>query len=114
MHNTHNYGNVFIEYGIYDIEELSVDVKTNVNTCSVEHLLEKCYGRNVLKHIEAINPTEQMESSMAIRGNALYLFGSRTYDPLFWHASRIWSWCLTSDYRLLDLDNTISKEGFYK
>ena len=115
MHNTHNYGNVFIEYGIYDIEELPVDVKTNVNTCSVEHLLEKCYGRNVLKHIEAINPTEQMESSMAIRGNALYLFGSRTYDdPLFWHASRIWSWCLTSDYRLLDLDNTISKEAFYK
>ena len=66
VHNTHNYGNVFIEYGIYDIEELPVDVKTNVNTCSVEHLLEKCYGRNFLKHIEAINPTEQMESSMAI------------------------------------------------
>ena len=80
----------------------------------MEHLLEKCYGRNILKHIEAINPTEQMEASVAIRGNALYLFGSRTYDdPLFWHTSRIWGWCLASDYRPLDLDDEISKEGIY-
>ena len=76
------------------------------------HLLEKCYGGNILEHTEAIN---QMEAQVAIRGNALYLFGGRTYDDsLFWHSSRIWSWCLTSDSCPLDLDNAISKEGFYE
>jgi len=107
MYNYHKYGR-------YLIEELSVDVKTSANTCCVEYqLLEKCYGRNILKHIEAINPTEQMEASVAVRGNALYLFGSGTYDdPLFWHTSRMWGWCLASYYCPLDLDDAISKGSF--
>ena len=64
MHNTHNYGNVFIEYGIYDIEELPVDVKTNVNICCVEHLLEKSYGGNILKRAEAINQMGQYTAAI--------------------------------------------------
>ena len=56
-----------------------------------------------------------MEASVAVRGNALYLFGSWTYDdPLFWHTSRMWGWCLASDYRPLDLDDAISKGSFYE
>jgi len=56
-----------------------------------------------------------MEAQVAIRNNALYLFGGRTYDDsLFWHTGRIWNWCLTPDCCPLDLDDAISKEGFYE
>jgi len=73
--------------------------------------LEKHYGENILKHPEANN---QMEAWVAIRVDALYLFGDRTYDDsLFWHTSRIWSGYITSDCCPLDLDDAISKEGFY-
>ena len=98
---------------MYDVKVPAVDA--NADTCSVEHLLEKRYGGNILKHTEAINQKGQMEAWVAIRGDALYLFGGRTYDDsLFWHTSRIWSWCLTSDCGPLDLDAAISKEGFYE
>ena len=43
---------------MFDIEELAVDVRANADTCSVEHLLEKCYGENILKRTEANNQME--------------------------------------------------------
>ena len=94
---------------------LVIRQKGNAYTCAVEHLLEKCYGGNILKNTEAINQMEQIEAQVVIRGNALYLFGGWTYDDsLFWHTSRIWSWCLTSDCFPLDMDDSICKEGFYE
>jgi hypothetical protein len=100
----------FYKNEMFGIEEL--DVVANADTCALEHLLEKCYGGDILKNTEAIN---QMEAQVVMRGNALYLFGGWTYDDsLFWHTSRIWSWRLTSDCFPLDLDDSICKEGFYE
>lgn len=48
----------FTKNEVYGIEEL--DVEANTDTCAVEHLLEKCYGGNILKNTEAINQMEQM------------------------------------------------------